>query len=326
MFEQGLAFLLKKLLGEFVEGGEKIQVGVSGHVVLEDLVLKNSILSMVDIPISLSYGYIGRFELIVPWTNLGVEPVVINIDRVSILVEPKYEWNPGAADKREQAIKQAKLAAAELFATKRLVNKTSNSYTDFAKNWFITSFVNKIIDNIQITVKDVHFRYEDHLSCPSSFCIGATFESLRVQSREGTTSFEERFGTKDTANKHNEFASYEVNTNGCETFFKLVEMRNLAVYWNPLTSNGLDVCSCNFIGRPQGEIQSFMKRTIASGTNQQFVDRPRHHYIVFPLDIFNYLDISFNGSTGVTKVGFVTLTSHQTPNNSPFIPLTPYYR
>src|SRR5437867_3412134 len=103
MFEQGVAFLLKKLLGEFVEDGdqlgEKIQLGVwEGHFILENLILKNSIFGLVDIPISLSFGYIGKFELIIPWSNLGSQPVVIIIDKINLLIEPKYEWNPGAAD------------------------------------------------------------------------------------------------------------------------------------------------------------------------------------------------------------------------------------
>ncbi len=305
MFEQGLSFLLKKLLSEFVEGGEKIHVGVSGHIVLEDLVLKNSILSLVDIPIALSYGYIGRFEMIVPWTSLGVDPVVVIIDKVNILVQPKYEWNPGAADKKEQAIKQAKLAAAELFATKRIANKAGNSYTDFAKNWFMASFVNKIIDNIQITVKNVHFRYEDEVSCPSMFCIGMSFESLQVQTRDSSVSFEEKYHGAKSGNGQTELDQYSVNTNGCETFFKLVELCNLAVYWNPLVKGGLDFCSCNFVGRAQNDILVFMNRTISTGDKRQYIDRPRHHYILFPVDMHTHLDISFNAATAVTKVGYL---------------------
>jgi vacuolar protein sorting-associated protein 13A/C len=90
MFEQGLAYLLKKLLGEYVEDGnilqERIQVGVwSGLIVLENLVLKNSVFDLIDVPISLNYGYIGRLELRIPWGNLGVDPVTIIIDKINIL-------------------------------------------------------------------------------------------------------------------------------------------------------------------------------------------------------------------------------------------------
>lgn len=64
MFEQGLAFLLKRVLGEYVEEGnqfqDKIQLGVfSGLVVLENLTLKKNILDLIDVPLALRFGFIG---------------------------------------------------------------------------------------------------------------------------------------------------------------------------------------------------------------------------------------------------------------------------
>ena len=313
MFEQGLAYLLKKFLGSFVEDGdaikEKVQVGVwSGLIVLENLRLKSSLLSLVDIPISLSYGYIGRLELRIPWGNLGVDPVMVIIDKIYVVIEPKYEWNPGAADRREQAIKQAKLAAAELFANKRLAANTAatQTYSDYAKSWLMTSFINKIIDNIQITIREVHVRYEDQQSCQSNFCVGITLESLHVQSRDNSFSFEENYSPKKDVPR-SAFAQDdttvqpELKTHGYETFHKLIQINHLSMYWNPLVPSGLNASSCIFKGRSPVEIQNLMYRTIPTRVHQ-ITDRPRHHYILLPIDINNYLDMSFNASTGVAKV------------------------
>lgn len=119
---------------------------------------------------------IGRLEVRIPWSNLGVDPVAIIIDKVHFLLEPTYEWKPGAAEKRLQAIKQAKLSAAELFASKRVeedsTNTSSWNYGQYLKQWFLSSFLTRVIEHIQITVREVHIRYEDHLSCPTSFAIG----------------------------------------------------------------------------------------------------------------------------------------------------------
>ena len=188
MFEQGLAYVLKQFLGEFVENSsilqEKIQIGVwSGYVVLEQLVLRRELLSVLNLPITLSYGVIGRFEMRIPWGNLGLEPVVVEIDRVHILLEPKYEWDPAARDNRDQTVKQAKLAAVELFASRRPSDNPLQSYRAFAQRWLMESVVSRLVDNIQVTVRDVHVRYEDHLSCPSNFCVGFSFESLNAHSR-----------------------------------------------------------------------------------------------------------------------------------------------
>jgi vacuolar protein sorting-associated protein 13A/C len=74
MFEQGLAYVLKQFLGEFVEDSSKLQeklsVGIwSGNIVLESLVLKKEILTVLNLPIALSHGVIGRFELRIPWKS-----------------------------------------------------------------------------------------------------------------------------------------------------------------------------------------------------------------------------------------------------------------
>jgi hypothetical protein len=311
MFEQGLAYLLKKFIGSFVEDSdaikEKVQVGAwSGLIVLENLRIKSSLLAMVDIPIALSYGYIGRFELRIPWGNLGVDPVMVIIDKVYVVIEPKYQWNPGAADRREQAVKQAKLAAAELFANKRLAPAAAGqSYGDIAKSWLMTSFINKIIDNIQVTVREVHVRYEDELSCQSNFCVGVTLESLHVQSRDSTFSFDANYSPKKDVPR-SAFASGtdvepELKTQGYETFHKLVQVNHLSIYWNPLVPSGLNACSCIFRGRPAADILNLMYRTIPTRAHQ-ITDRPRHHFILLPVDINHYLDVSFNTSTGMVKV------------------------
>ena len=84
------------------------------------------------------------------------------LDKINILIEPKYEWDSGISAKKEQILKQAKLTAAELFASKQLLVEKKTTYTDFLKKWCLSSIVNKVIDNVQITVREVHIRYEDH--------------------------------------------------------------------------------------------------------------------------------------------------------------------
>jgi vacuolar protein sorting-associated protein 13A/C len=65
-------------------------------VALENLVLKKRLVDMLELPVSLVHGVIGRFELRIPWSNMGNEPVVCVIDKVHLVVEPKYEWDAEA--------------------------------------------------------------------------------------------------------------------------------------------------------------------------------------------------------------------------------------
>eukprot|EP01035_Chromulina_nebulosa_P017158 gene17158-22672_t len=155
MFEQGLAYILRKFLGEYIEDGsllgERVQLGIwSGFIVLEQLVLKKSVFDIIDAPVTLTHGVIGRLEIRIPWGNLSSEPMVVIIDRVYLLLEPKYEWDSDRQENREQAIKMAKLAAAELFSSQR--NSASDplqKYRDLALKWLMESVLNKIIENLQ---------------------------------------------------------------------------------------------------------------------------------------------------------------------------------
>lgn len=320
MFEAVFARMLKALLGEFVEdiGGvdnktslhDKIQLGVwSGYICLEHLVLKDKLLQMLGLPLQLAYGVIGRLELRIPWGNLGGEPVVVIVDRINILLQPKYEWDPKALDNREQTIKQAKLVAAELFANRRLDDgETSRGIPgikNFAKRWLMDSIINKLVENIQVTVRDVHIRYEDHISCPSDFCVGITLESLHAQSREGNISY-----NNDTPNKHDSKTTDEelkrlrgkdVDIDESNCIRKMVQIDHLSVYWNPLIQSSMDACTSTFLGRTPQEIEILMMRIIAK-RNHHFIDRLKHHYILFPVDMRTDIDARFDPISGKTEV------------------------
>lgn len=320
MFEAIFARLLKALLGEFVEdiGGidnktslhDKIQLGVwSGYICLEHLVLKDKLLQLLGLPLQLAHGVIGRLEFRIPWGNLGGEPVVVTVDRVNILLEPKYEWDPKALDNREQTIKQAKLVAAELFANRRLDDNEGTKglpgIKNFAKRWLMDSVINKLVENIQITVRDVHIRYEDHISCPSDFCVGITLESLHAQSREGAMYYNDdtpsKQGTKIVDEDLKRLRGKDVEINESNCIRKMVQVDHLSVYWNPLIQSSMDACTSTFSGRNPQEIEILMMRIIAK-RNHQFIDRLKHHYILLPVDMRTDIDARFDPINGKTEV------------------------
>ena len=88
MFEGFLADALNRALGEYCVGidSEKIRVSAwQGDVELRNVQLKKTALDALRAPIALDAGYIGSLRLKVPWTNLGEEAVVVEIDRVFLL-------------------------------------------------------------------------------------------------------------------------------------------------------------------------------------------------------------------------------------------------
>lgn len=129
--------------------------------------------------------------------NLGNKPVEISIEDVYLLVVPSPQNNvdPEEEEERAQAAKQERLENAE-FLHLRDQNVTSGlfeyllfspyvtlnivDYIDEAPQGFWASLTAKIVNNIQITVRNIHIRYEDKMSVPgvSSFIDGVCWTQI----------------------------------------------------------------------------------------------------------------------------------------------------
>ena len=74
----------------------------------------------------------------------------------------------------------------------------------------------KIIDNLQVTIRDIHIRYEDTLS--KTFAFGVTLEELKLY----------------TVNSKGEpeYVDRSRPENAEEPLRKQLEMYNVGVYWN----------------------------------------------------------------------------------------------
>lgn len=64
--------------------------GVAGDIVLENLSLKENALRKFDLPIDVTYGYLGKLVVRIPWSNLMRDPVHIVIDRLYAVATPQF--------------------------------------------------------------------------------------------------------------------------------------------------------------------------------------------------------------------------------------------
>lgn len=83
-----------------------------GDVVLKNLVLKQSALSELDLPVQTIYGQLGSLVLKIPWKNLYSAPVEAYVDRLYLLAVPNssVKFN---AEKEENAALEAKKTELE---------------------------------------------------------------------------------------------------------------------------------------------------------------------------------------------------------------------
>jgi vacuolar protein sorting-associated protein 13A/C len=114
--------------------------------------------------------------------NLGNQPVEILVEDVYLLVIPSPQTNtdPEEDEARAQAAKAERLENAELLHMRgQAESQTGKRSPPLPAIWFLSasdessqnqgllqSLINKVINNLQITVKNIHIRYEDKMSVP----------------------------------------------------------------------------------------------------------------------------------------------------------------
>ncbi|KAF4595031.1 vacuolar protein sorting-associated protein vps13 [Ophiocordyceps camponoti-floridani] len=217
MLEGLAAGLLNRFLGMYVQNFDptQLKVGIwSGDVKLRNLELRREALDQLKLPINVVEGHLGQLTLIIPWSNLRGAPVKVFVEDVFLLASPKEEaeYDQKEEEQRSQRLKMEKLDSAELLKEK---NREGMSPEEQQKNQsFTQSLVTKIVDNLQITVKKIHIRYEDSISAPGHpFALGLTLEEFSAVSTDGDW-------------KPTFIQNSTVITN------KLATLGALAVYWN----------------------------------------------------------------------------------------------
>eukprot|EP01098_Paradermamoeba_levis_P016483 TRINITY_DN8923_c0_g1_i1.p1 TRINITY_DN8923_c0_g1~~TRINITY_DN8923_c0_g1_i1.p1 ORF type:complete len:237 (-),score=82.50 TRINITY_DN8923_c0_g1_i1:49-759(-) len=216
MLEGIVADLLAKYLGEYVEGLEKDHLKLNimgGDVLLEGLKLRKSALQDLQLPIEVKEGYLGRVKLQIPWKQISSQPVVISLENIFLIIGPKslQQFNAEEELKKELKTKKRLLQLAEL------MEGGDQESGDKKDEGFTARLVTKIVDNLQIYINKVHFRYEDSGTAQKDlFSLGITLESLHAQSTD------ENWSPMFVSDK--------------PLIYKLVNLQNLALYVDPIQS------------------------------------------------------------------------------------------
>ncbi|KAM7261915.1 hypothetical protein ACFE04_020992 [Oxalis oulophora] len=220
MLEGLVRQLILGYLGRYIKDIQKEQLKITlwnEEVLLENVQLIIEAFDYLQLPFALDQGRVGRLSIKIPWKKLGWDPIIITLENVFLRLSqrPDHQWSLDAVETREFAAKKAKLAAAELAKLSRRVcdNQTGQS--------FISYITAKILDSIQVSIKNFHIQYCDVQHSSGHFLFGLRFSSLIVSRQNPIGSFGGR-------NKGD-----QVN--------KIVEIKALEVYCG--TSDGADVSS-----------------------------------------------------------------------------------
>ncbi|PWW77256.1 DUF1162-domain-containing protein [Tuber magnatum] len=249
-------------------------VSLSGDVRLRNLELKKEALDQMKLPLNVMEGHLGQLTLQIPWSNLKGKPVKVIIEDVYLLANPKadQEYDEEEEQRRKQAVKQEKLQNAELLQDR---HPEGMSPEELQKNQsFTNSLVTKILDNLQITVKNIHIRYEDSLSTPGHpFSLGFTLEEFSAISTN--ENWEPNFIQDNVSITH-----------------KLAKLGSLAIYWN--------TDSEHFGGHPNTHatmVKDF-KGLIASETNIPF----DHQFVLKPVSGTGHIEMNKTDRADVPRM------------------------
>ncbi|KAL2841641.1 hypothetical protein BJX68DRAFT_245287 [Aspergillus pseudodeflectus] len=263
MLEGVVANLLNRFLGIYVKNfdAKQLNIGIwSGDVKLRNLELRREALDQLHLPLNVVEGHVGELTLSIPWSNLRGKPVKVDIEDVFLLAAPKEDVNydPEEEERRLQAIKMDKIESAEILRER---NSEGMSHEEQRRNQsFTQSLVTAVIDNLQISIKNVHFRYEDSIASPGHpFAAGLTLKELSAVSTDSEWKPTFIQSTSDTTHK-------------------LAILGALSVYWNTDaqllgTGRGSDV-GAEAQGIEHAELLEKLRSGIDSDDGNQFILRP----------------------------------------------------
>ena len=159
----------------------------TGVVELQDLKLKRTAFDAFDIPVVVLQGFflktwkfitilgfIGKLHLNIPWSSLQSSPVVAEVSDVYLLVTPKknLEVTPEDIENKNQLIKRRLLDSYETTKAAKLTEDSKKNQELTKDKGFMSKLIDTVVNNVQISIHNVHVRYED-VSSPG-VCIQKT--------------------------------------------------------------------------------------------------------------------------------------------------------
>jgi hypothetical protein len=299
-------------------------IGSCAPLQLHDLELVPDALSdAIDGPVRVVWGRVGHFYLSVPWSSLGSKPIEVStflhylhpvrwsvvstayispkksrciilcalqvvLDDVYALVSPVDTWGMDPAERKRRA-RYTKMLKVERKRKRAAALEAAGGNASSRGDGFLQKYVTKILDNIQITFRNIHIRYEDPLVNPGrTLCVGVTLAELKIQTTDDDWCAEAASAQGD-------------RTTGVSssTLFKLISLVDLALYCDVSGQSSLGehaACGSSDIIREAFAMDFSTKKT-------------SHDYIIFPTSATVQLSLSKSGrnAAGKAKVNWANV-------------------
>uniref|UniRef100_A0A182FL84 Vacuolar protein sorting-associated protein 13 n=1 Tax=Anopheles albimanus TaxID=7167 RepID=A0A182FL84_ANOAL len=266
VFESIVADVLNRFIGEYVENLDKKQLKIGiwgGDVVLNNLILKQSALKELDLPVTTLYGHLGKLILKIPWKNLYSAPVEAIVEKLYVLAVPNTDIRFNEEKEERNSFEEKKSELLRIELAKKNENEQDKD-SKVADKSFAEKLTAQIVNNVQIKISDIHIRYEDATTTGQPFAFGVTLSDLSVHTTD-------------------ENWVHTLVTDSVAKVYKLAQLEMLAVYMN-----------CNtqlFQHCDVSTYETLFEESIASKSRLKSLE---HQYIFGPINSRAFLEMTPN--------------------------------
>ena len=167
------------MLGDYLEGlNQNISLGLwQGELSLQNVKVKKDLLKNLGLPIDISFSAVEELRLKIPWKSIQSSKIEINLSGLYLIADvlPEGEWIvPTLKDNLEKRKTDIENYTQELI--KSLLKKKASKGKEADGLGFTQKLVLRIIDNLQITVSNIHVR----LQAQEGYAAGITLESIKL--------------------------------------------------------------------------------------------------------------------------------------------------
>jgi len=193
MWETFISWYINTYLGKYVENLNSQQLSFAlgqGELELENVPLKKNIFRSWGLPVEVKSSVVGRIKIEFNlFKYLRNEPVLISIEDVYVVAGPLNlsEWDPVEEELIAHDAKMDSLDSHEA-RWKAQFDIASNESSYYSSLYFSSmrigaSIVTKVVENLQLNVRNVHIRFEEASGIPGKIiAFGVTLEGLTAQS------------------------------------------------------------------------------------------------------------------------------------------------
>ena len=146
--------------------GVVAQSDFQGNIHLENVRLKETALAALDLPIDVTFGIVKRVVIKIPWTKLTTKPTILIIDGIHALIRNRTDFDGDEAE-QERIRRRIHLRGIEAFekmlaeVEEREIEMEKNDgkvKQDGADAVISSKFLVSIVDNLQVTIRNIHLR------------------------------------------------------------------------------------------------------------------------------------------------------------------------